>query len=80
MNKILHFARIKFSGRFLKLRNPQNPGKLVLLKHKVSVKMPESFDNFFGISESWRAFDESRFNVFFSISDSEKKLNLKYLF
>ena len=80
MNKILHFARIKFSGRFLKLRNPQNPGKLVLLRYKVSVKMSERFDDFFGISESWRAFDESRFNVSFSISDFEILLNLKYLF
>ena len=80
MNKILHFARIKFSGRFLKLQNPQNPGKLVLLRYKVSVKMSERFDDFFGISESWRAFDESRFNVSFSISDFEILLNFKYLF
>ena len=36
--------------------------------------------NFVGISESWHAFDESRFNISFSISGFEILLNVKYLF
>ena len=35
---------------------------------------------FVGISESWHAFNESRFNISFSISAFEILLNLKYLY
>ena len=35
---------------------------------------------FVGISESGHAFNESRFNISFSISDFEILLNLKYFF
>ena len=50
-------------------------------EYKVSVKMSE-FDliTFVRISESWHAFDESRFNISFSISAFEILLNLKYLY
>ena len=54
---------------------------LLNLEYKASVKMSEiDFIAFVGISESWHAFDESRFNISFSISDFEILLNLKYLF
>ena len=50
-------------------------------EYKASVKM-SGWDliTFVGISESWHAFDESRFNISFSISAFEILLNLKYLF
>ena len=55
--------------------------KDLLISDKASAKMSE-FDliTFVGISESWHAFDESRFNISFSISAFEILLNLKYLF
>ena len=50
-------------------------------EYKASVTMSE-FDliTSVGISESWQAFDESRFNISFSISAFEILLNWKYLF
>ena len=50
-------------------------------EYKASVKMSEfGLLTFVGTSESWHAFDESRFNISFSISAFEMLLNLKYLF
>ena len=50
-------------------------------EYKASVKMSElDLMTFVGISESWHAFDESRFNISFSVSVFEILLNLKYVF
>ena len=50
-------------------------------EYKASVKMSElDLITFVGISESWHAYDESRFNISFSISAFEILLNLKYVF
>ena len=48
---------------------------------KASAKMSElDLITFVGISKSWHAFDESRFNISFSISVFEILLSLKYIF
>ena len=50
-------------------------------EYKASVKMSElDLISFVSTLESWHAFDESRFNISFSISAFEMLLNLKYLF
>ena len=57
------------------------PKGLLNSEYTVSVKM--SWLDFIvtsGISESWHAFHESKFNIYFSISSFEILLNLKHLF
>ena len=87
-NRLLSFSeRLPFLWIGVTFANFMDGGKtlvskdLLNLEYKVSVKMSEiDFIAFVGISESWHAFDESRFNISFSISDFEILLNLKYLF
>ena len=50
-------------------------------EYNASIQMSElDVITYVGLSESWYAFHESRFNISFSISAFEILLNLKYLF
>ena len=79
--------RLPFLWTGVTFANFIDGGKTVVSKdlsnseYKASIKMYElDLITFVCISESWHAFEESRFNISFSISAFEIVLNLKYLF